>query len=262
MSSHLSPLGDSVYVPTPARAHPAGAARAACAAAGAPGLVNTSTSHTLRIVPAEVRLRRMRRSVLTGSRLLLEGLQHGGNRFRAALLTLTYRPGVGWSPRHVSAILACIREYLRRRGLTFRYVWVMELTQAGIPHYHLLIFLPRGLTLPKPDKRGWWPHGLTRIEWARNAVGYLAKYASKGQEGAFPKGARLHSSGGLDKAQRVIRSWWMLPAWVRELWGSEHRPMRAKGGGFVSRLTGEHFPSPWRIVSRAKDWRWVELAQG
>jgi hypothetical protein len=158
-------------------------------------------------------------------------------------------------------MLACIREYLRRRDLPFRYVWVMELTQAGIPHYHAVIFLPFGRSLPKPDKQGWWPHGMTRIEWARNAVGYLAKYASKGQGGDFPKGARLYSSGGLDNAQRSIRSWWMLPGWIRELWGSEHRPRKAKGGGFLSRLTGEHLPSPWRMVGRADNWKWIELSR-
>lgn len=262
MSWHLSPIGEPLLViPKICPAGVSASARAACAADGATGLVNTSTSDTLTVIPAEVRLCRMRRSVLTGSRLLLEGLQRGGHRYKAAMLTLTYRPGVRWSPRHISAILACIREYLRRRRLPFRYVWVMELTQAGVPHYHALIFLPYGLTLPKPDKRGWWPHGMTRIEWARNAVGYLAKYASKGQGGVFPKGARLHSSGGLDKAQRSIRSWWLLPSWVRDYWGSEHRPKRPKGGGFMSRLTGEYLPSPWILIKKSPDWRWLQFAR-
>ena len=202
----------------------------------------------------------MKRGVLTSGRLLHEETTRGGFRFRVAMLTLTYRPDVSWDARHVTQCIKRIRAYLRRRGHACRYVWVLENTKAGKPHYHVLLWLPRGLTLPKPDKRGWWPHGLTRIEWARNAIGYLAKYASKGSGGhPFPKGARLHGSGGLSASARAERAWWLAPSWVREHFSLEMRPARAPGGGWISRVTGEWLPSPWRLVARASDWSWCRF---
>lgn len=201
----------------------------------------------------------MKRGVLTAGRIMQTETTQGGFRVKVAMLTLTYRPDANYDARHVTQCVSRIREYLRRRGHGCRYVWVLENTKAGKPHYHLLLWLPRGVTLPKPDKRGWWPWGLTRIEWARSAVGYLAKYASKGTEKPFPKGARLYGNGGLTKAGRAERSWWLCPNWVREAFGMEHRPTRAPGGGWVSRLTGDWLPSPYRLVERASDWSWMRF---
>lgn len=192
----------------------------------------------------------MKCGTITAARLHEETYKTGGFRSKAAMLTLTYAPQVDWSPLHVSELVRHIRQWCGRRGHAFRYVWVMELTKAGKPHYHLLIWLPKGVSLPKPDKQGWWRHGHTRIEWARKAVGYIAKYASKGIEQAqFPKGARIHATGGLLPDARIERSWWLSPAWVREAWPEpSYRPRPAAGGGWVSRQTGEHRTTPWAVL--------------
>lgn len=227
-------------------------------ARSASGLVSTSTSVT--VDREKSRLRRMKRSVLTSARLIQDDISKGGFRHRCAMLTTTYAPGNEWKPKHITELIARIRQYLKRLGHSLPYVRVMELTKAGVPHFHILIWLPRGVTLPKPDKRGWWPHGLTRIEWARNPVGYIVKYASKGTGGhQIPKGARLQSSGGLSKASRAERSWWLAPGFVREYWSIEDLPCRAPGGGWRSRVTGEWIPSPWVIVAHAPGWSWVKL---
>lgn len=153
----------------------------------------------------------------------------------------------------MSELLKRIRHWLARRGHRVRYAWVMELTQRGRPHYHLLLWLPRGLTLPKPDKQGWWPYGMTRIEWVKRAVGYAAKYASKGGGGAIPRGARLFGCGGHTEAALLEFRWWKLPVWLRSQVGAEDRCRPSQGGGWVSRLTGELFASPWRVLfSRGK----------
>lgn len=197
----------------------------------------------------------MRCGVITSARLHAQTLPSG---FRAAMVTTTYRPGEPWDARHVTKLIKNARDYMRRRGHKLRYVWVMELTRAGVPHYHLMLWLPRRLRLLKPDKAGWWPWGSTRIEWARNAVGYLAKYASKGQDTAFPHGARIHGSGGLTEAARNERAWWAAPAYVRERCTVEDRPRRARGGGWVVRATGEWFPSLWRVVGFGPGWVVIE----
>ena len=54
------------------------------------------------------------------------------------MVTLTYRDDVDWSPRQVSNYLKCVREWARRKGIFIHYVWVLELTKRGRPHYHVL----------------------------------------------------------------------------------------------------------------------------
>jgi hypothetical protein len=144
-----------------------------------PGLVYslTSDSSSSRLVldPIAMRLKRMSKTVKNSARLHTEDIQKGGYRFRCAMLTLTYAPGAEWQAKDITGLLKNIRDYMRRKGQSFRYVWVLELTKAQRPHYHVLIWLPKGMTLPKPDKRGWWSLGSTRIEWVKNPVGYIAK---------------------------------------------------------------------------------------
>lgn len=188
----------------------------------------------------------MRRSVLNAARLL--AARPKLNRHRVAMLTLTYRLNEGYSPNQIVSCVKKIRQWGLRRGHVLPYVWVMELHASGKPHYHLLFWLPRGLSMPKPDKQGWWPHGFTKIEWARNAVGYIAKYASKGESiDPFPKGAHIHGCGGLESQERDDRTWWNMPKWVRDVWDIAARPRPASGGGYVSRVYGDWLPSPWII---------------
>lgn len=169
------------------------------------------------------------------------------------MLTLTYRPDVGWLPGQISELVRHVRQYLKRRGILMRQVWVQEFTKKGRPHYHLLLWLPLGITLPKPDKRGWWPYGMTKIEWARNAIGYIAKYASKGDSLVQPaKGARMHGNGGLTGDALLEQRWWKLPGWLRVERGvvpldRVRRAAPGSGGGFVNPSSGEVYKSPWVV---------------
>jgi hypothetical protein len=218
----------------------------------AAGLVYSQTSGTRGSGPIRVdrqanRLMRLRSSVLTAARLHVQQK----SRWKVAMVTLTYRPDVDWEPGQVSALVRHIRQYLARRAIAMRFVWVQEFTKKGRPHYHLLLWLPLGLTLPKPDKRGWWPFGMTKIEWARNAVGYIAKYASKGDSLVQPaKGARMHGNGGLTDEALLEQRWWRLPTWLRSDVVPSDRVRRAApgtGGGFVQPDTGEVYRSPWVV---------------
>jgi len=241
-------LSDQPLRPAPWRGAPPGAH----ATRGGPGLVSTHTSGTpegqVEVDPHRTRLRRLRRSVLTAVRMHEYELRH--QKFKPAMLTLTYREVGAWNPRHISELLQRIRVWLRRRGYSLRYVWVAELQQRGALHYHALVWLPRGLTLPKPDKQGWWTHGSTRIEWARKPAGYLAKYASKLDSKVglgFPRGARLFGKGGLEPFGRSVAQWFNLPQWAREVCDLAGRAVRLKGMGLVDRESGVCLPSPWRV---------------
>lgn len=236
---------------------------------GAAGLVSYKTSVTVTPSPRditvfrhELRLRRMRRSVKMSAELLQQEACDKGCRTRAALFTGTYRDDEDWQPWHITAFISRVRAWLARKGHHCLYLWVLELTKSGRTHYHVMFWLPKGLTLPKPDKRGWWPWGLTRIEWARSPVGYLVKYSSKGVDGnQLPKGARLHGCGGLSLQSRRLRAYRLLPAWVRDVFTLEDRPARPPGGGWVSRLTGHFEPSRWRLLDHCPRWSWVRIVE-
>jgi hypothetical protein len=230
----------------------------------AAGLVYSQTSGTppsplngaLRVDREKTRLKRLRCSVLTAARLHVQQRP----RWKVAMITLTYRPDVNWAAGQISDLVRHIRQYLKRRGVEMRQVWVQEFTKRGRPHYHMLLWLPLGITLPKPDKRGWWPCGMTKIEWARNAIGYIAKYASKGDSLALPaKGARMHGNGGLTGEALLEQRWWKLPGWLRETARVDDHLRRAPpgtGGGFVHHGTGEVFRSPWVVFFKG-GWVWI-----
>jgi hypothetical protein len=225
------------------------------------GLVHISTSDKRPVValPIDARLARRRRlktAVITAARLHDEARSYiaGGVRTKWAFLTLTLRPGAKLEPRSISDLMKHVRGYMQRKlgwfvdAYGFRFVWVMELTKAGVPHYHALVLLPAGRSLPKPDKQGWWKLGMTKIEWARNAVGYIAKYASKADaEHQFPRGMRVHGCGGLDREQMRERRWWLSPKFFRDAFGAD-ADIRIVRGGRLNRVTGEFLPAQWRVI--------------
>lgn len=168
------------------------------------------------------------------------------------MVTLTYRLEDDYCPLQITRYIKQVRQWFLRRGALVRYLWVHELTKAGKTHYHVLFWLPKRLQMPKADKRGWWPHGMTKTEAVRkNAVGYVAKYASKGTDDKVPKGARLCGSGGLSAVARHERAWWSCPGYVRE-WCPDYseRPRRAIGGGWVNHETGDFLPAQFEVVKR------------
>ena len=132
-------------------------------ATGLVSILTSDTDYSLALPCAEyLRLKRLQKSVRISAEVIQESLQKNHVRYKAAMVTLTYRDDVDWSPRQVSNYLKCVREWARRKGIFIHYVWVLELTKRGRPHYHVLFWLPKGVSMPKADKQGWWKHGMTR----------------------------------------------------------------------------------------------------
>lgn len=221
-----------------------------------PGLVYSVTKgqpeYNLTPQAAARRLKTLRRSVVTTARLHEQALANQAKRHKVVMITLTYADLDGWQANHVKEFLRHVRRYLQSKGIAFRYTWVAELQKRGALHYHILVWLPMGITLPKPDKRGWWVHGSTRVEFAQKAVSYIAKYASKieSKGGDFPKGVRLHGFGGLVLQDRHERAWWSLPQYIRPT-SPDYRETgptkRASGGGWVT-PDGEWIPSRYKMI--------------
>ena len=227
-------------------------------AAPAPGLVSLETSFQgIEIDPVKSRLSRMRSAVRTSVRLIASEVKALFVQYRSYMVTLTYRPGVEWEPYHISDCLGFYRKWAKDNGFFLRYVWVAEIQanryQNGAllgecVHYHLLVWVPAHLNCPKPDKAGFWSHGMTQRIVARKPVSYLTKYATKGKGVFFPRGFRTHGAGGLSKTARSERTWWGLPRWVRILFDQSDMPRRQVGGGFVSRVTGVCVKSIWSVL--------------
>jgi hypothetical protein len=206
------------------------------------------------------RARRCRHRTITAARITDEAVRKGGFRGRWKFLTLTYRCGADWEPGHIRLLVNRLRARLERGGHRLVYVWTAELQKRGAIHYHAVVFLPKGCRLPYLDKAGWWPHGWSQIQTARNPVGYLAKYASKGvgvqcdaegRELRFPRGARICGSGGLGVDRWRFR-YWTAPLWARAAVAVDHGDgeceVRRAVGGWFHVPSGAFYESPWRFV--------------
>lgn len=236
-------------------------------AAGA-GLVSVSTKGTALLEVgigesvvfnrAECRWKRLRKNLGVAAKLH----QVSAPRHRALMVTLTYADANGWQPNHVKEYLRHVRQWFKRvTGQAVRYVWVAEIqpermrrTGQAVMHYHVVFWMPRHVTMPKADKRGWWPHGMTKTEVAQKAVGYVMKYASKfDTKQGIIHGARVYGVGGLAAADRGVRRWCNWPAFVQARASVSDRFARAAGGGWTNLATGEWWRSEYRVVSTGRD---------
>ncbi len=192
----------------------------------------------------------MQRGVKATARAAQEVMARHLAGMRPWMVTLTYREVSAWAPLHISRYMNAVTLWAKRQGVELVYLWVAELQQRGAVHYHVVLWLPRALTLPKADKRGWWKHGSTRTERAQKPMSYLMKYASKGTDArVFPLGLRLSGFGGLSKAARKVRAWLCVPGWLVGRVNSVFQSfVRAPGGVWQSLETGLEFRSPWEFA--------------
>jgi hypothetical protein len=183
--------------------------------------------------------------------------EKGRRSDRAWMVTLTYRPGVAWLPGHVKEALRAMRNWCKRAGFAFRYVWIAEIQDGKrradgigrqVIHYHVAVWLPASVKCPHFDARGWWPHGMSQSKLATHATGYLMHYLKKDKDlAAMPKGARAYGVGGLDCSLCRARRWLRLPSFVQgnsSIWDDWRRRV---GGGWVS-PDGECFASEFASV--------------
>ena len=230
------------------------------------GLVSILTSQTkgekVQIeLPSQdyLRLKKLQKTVRITAEVIEQRIKAFKQRMKPAMVTLTYRPEVSWSPRHISSYIDCVKKWAKYRGLTVHYIWVMELTKKGIPHYHVMWWIPKGYCMPKADKQGWWKHGMTNSVWARKPVGYLCKYTSKGIDqnsyGKLPRNARLHGHGGLTQPMRFSKIWLLAPSWVREIFDINNG-VRKFGCYWVDRVTLKGFSSPWHFENTSRTLKW------
>ena len=234
------------------------------------GLVSVSTTHTgysepsfypvgpLGRLPILVekelaRFSRLQKNVGMAAKLhMLDVLP--GSRQNVVMVTTTYRDGGDWRPVHQTAFITQVRNWYKRlTGDKLRYVWVAETQERGAIHYHCIFWLRKGVTMPKADKKGWWPHGMTNTIKSTAPVAYLMSYAKKiKSKKDLPHGARIYGVGGLPPACRRVRRWVNWPSFVQARAAVTDNFSRQVGGGWVNRASGEWFPSEYAIAYNTK----------
>ena len=180
--------------------------------------------------------------------------------YRTALVTLTYKPGIAWEPSHIRVLVDHYRKWFRRNGHVFHYVWTVEMQGNGNPHYHMVMWVPRGLKPPFPDAQGWWPWGMSNAVWARSPVGYIAKYASKEStksDAHLPKGCRLWGYGGLKLDERSPVLYALAPRWLKFLIPEWSMPRRR-----VVDLVSLGMAKPSKKVRKITATAWVLTCAG
>jgi len=205
---------------------------------------------------AERRIKRLKKAVWASGHL--HGMAENGFRPDVAwFVTPTYAGVDDWNPDHMSDTMQRYRRWCESHGYRCRYTWVGELQARGAVHYHLLVWLPRGVVMPKWDqphklvsgkeKPAFWPHGMTNTQKAKAGVGYLMKYLSKlGEFHRFPKGMRLYGIGGLSKLGRNVRAWYNLPEWVKRSYGVGE--VMRKASRLLVLATGELLAPAYKVA--------------
>ena len=173
-------------------------------------------------------------------------------------ITLTFAEADAWEPKFLSRATDRYHRWCDANGVERRYAWVAEIqgkraerTGDHVVHYHLLVWLPHGVQMPKWDvpcgrRKAFWPHGMTNTQIAKAGVGYLMKYVSKmGEFSDFPKGLRLSGKGGLNGASRSVCAWINLPEWVKRSFGVGD--VIRKSGRLMVQATGEILKSPYQV---------------
>lgn len=234
-------------------------------AAGA-GLVSVSTTHTGLISPVGplgampvliekelARFTRLQKNVGIAAKLHMLDVQPG-LRVNVVMVTTTYRNGDDWRSTHQTAFITLVRNWYKRlTGEKLSYVWVAETQERGAIHYHCIFWLRKGVTMPKADKRGWWPHGMTNTLKSTAPVAYLMSYAKKlKSKKDLPHGARIYGIGGLSKERTCVRRWINWPSFIQARAAVTDSYSRQVGGGWLNRSSGEWFPSEYAVSFTTK----------
>lgn len=215
---------------------------------------NVNTGQIIEFSPRKARLRRVQKRVRSWAEVIQPFIQKVGVTHRMVMITLTYEGVNDWKKNDIREFMLRVRKELGKSLLA--YSWVAELQKRGAVHYHVLLLVPKGTKIPKPDEAGWWEKGMSRIETAKSPF-YILTYTGKEYQkvGIFPKGLRMFAVWVADGVVSAVTRWFFrlstLPSWLVEELKGDLRIVGAKfkrvpGGGWS--VAGVVYKSPWEII--------------
>lgn len=164
----------------------------------------------------------------------------------ALCMTLTYKSADDFDTKNISSFIDKLRRWLRRtHKCKLVYAWALE--RESSLHYHLIIWLPLGVSLDMDRLSKWWSLGSTWLERCRDVYrwgSYIAKFAKPKKP--FLRGTRLYGYGGLDATARIAIARKSMPVWLLRILPLKDRARRRKGGGWENLDTGEIYLSPYK----------------
>jgi hypothetical protein len=144
----------------------------------------------------------------------MQALEKSGvSAFDKKMITLTYREAQQWQTNQITSFCSWLKRTLGNTLIS--YAWVAELQERGAMHYHLMVYISKGVKIPLPDKpqgrKGHipWPHGQTQVKTALKPA-YLATYLGKEYQKdfyRFPKGARSYGTYVNAKYRNFVKGW-------------------------------------------------------
>ena len=155
-------------------------------------LYNRKENRVIIVDTYEKRLLKMHNTILAWATVAEEYQKE--NKTRMVMVGLTYRNIDDYQGHHIGDYLRNVKKRLGKNILG--YAWVAEMQKRGAVHYHIIMLLKPGSDLPKPDKKGYWVHGSSKIVTARSPY-YLVTYVGKEYQkdlSKYPKSCRLYSA--------------------------------------------------------------------
>jgi len=166
----------------------------------------------------------------------------------AVAVTLTYACDDDFCPKHITRFINSLRAKLKRQGHQLPYIWVIE--RAGVLHYHLALWLPKGFKLSCTELAKWWPWGSTWIAACRKVSAWIHYVSKRESKAELPSGARLFGCGGLDAQGKESVQYAMYPLWLKAVLPPNAKIKRVPKLGWVNVDTQEIYESPWEWTSR------------
>lgn len=115
-------------------------------------------------------------------------------KYRMVHITLTYAEMDTWEKGDMSRYINRLRGFLKEKLVAFCWIGGMQMPRKAL-HYHLVIVVPIGTNVPKPDKQGHWYLGMSQMRTWKN-MAYFMRYFEKYHElQYYPKGFRLYGYG-------------------------------------------------------------------
>jgi hypothetical protein len=140
------------------------------------------------------------------------------NDTRMVMIMLTYSGLHDYRPGDINDYVKKVKQCLGDHLLAF--AWVAEVQERGAIHYHVILLVHKGTSIPKPDSTRdfygkvipgavpMWSHGWSGIHTAKTPY-YLLKYTGKERQkdlSRYPKSCRLFavSVRGFSETEKIV----------------------------------------------------------